>query len=90
MSLYRMGVGSEPTTEEESRRQQVAGGTPFVPPPQIFQQAAHNPQSGFWTFIQWLGAALTLWVGYEKAKELYDKHLANKADDSEIEDEAAE
>jgi hypothetical protein len=33
-----------------------------------------QPESGFWKTVRWLGALLTLVVGYREAKRLYEEH----------------
>lgn len=88
MSIYKMGVQGTVQPEQRNRVQGEATTT-FIPPATLYREPQHNEESGFWTFVKYLGAGLTLWVGFEKAKELYDKHMTGKGD-SAAEDEAAE
>lgn len=86
MSLYKMGAGGyapprRPTAQQRPQQPggfYSAGGTnQFLPPVVINTQQ----DSAFWTGIKWLGAGLTLWVGYEKVKDLYDKNLGTREAD---------
>lgn len=71
MSLYRQGAGGEPPAGVVPASPINIEGTMFVPQIQLGPPA----ESGFWTLVKWVGAGLTLWVGYEKIRELYDQRL---------------
>lgn len=98
MSLYKQGAAGgglppppQPPRAAHSARQAPPGGfysaggaNPFLPPVVINTQQ----DSTFWNAIKYLGAGLTLWVGYEKVKELYDRNLGTSADTAESDDDA--
>ena len=89
MSLYKQGAGGESVVvvRREERTTASAGTVDgagnFVPPVIINT----NPDSTFWTVIKWLGAGLTLYVGYEKLRELYDRNLPGDGAQLETESE---
>jgi hypothetical protein len=81
MSLYTQGAGGTPIvvpSRTNQRRVRVMGADAFVPPPVLMNV---TQDSGFWTLIKWLGAGLTLWVGYEKIREFYDRKLKDQPDE---------
>jgi hypothetical protein len=89
MSIYKMGVQGVDKERDKARPGSFVSGTTFIPPRSVMANPAHDSESFFWVFVKWLGAGLTLYVGYEKATELYRKHMRSYDDDGS-EDPAAE
>jgi hypothetical protein len=90
MSLYKQGAGDSSDDGRLPRNERrFVGASQFVPPSVVITPPPAQAESGFWTLIKWMGAGLTLWVGYEKIQEFWNSRLPKHEEEPETTSEVA-